>query len=371
MKRKNPFPGVTRSTDRHGKVRFRFRRGAVDTYLPGAYASAEFRIGYEAAVKGSKTPAIRSNAAYGSLAWLIETYLRSPRYLDLSDGRRASLRGLLDFLRAEAGDLPFGRFASRHVEALMAKKAGPVAANNVKKTLSLLFNFAIKHELADQKINPARHADRRKESADGFHTWTDAEIAKFLDHHGPGTKARRALMIFLCTGAARQDAAAMGKGNVKEGRISYRRGKTGVEADLPILPDLAAELAHVPPFRSAVSDPHAGPRLQARNPRQLVQGSMRGGGPRPLHGARAAQSGRDPACRCRRFRVGSHGFPRSRDTERGRDLHQEGRAGEAGRFWLCQDRRIETGTQRVQPSQKVGQIGDLTCCKQTTLRKGW
>jgi integrase len=247
MKRKkNPFPGVTRSTDRHGKVRFRFRRGAVDTYLPGSYASAEFRVAYEAAVKGSKTPAIRSNAAYGSLAWLIETYLRSPRYLDLSDGRRASPRGLLDFLRAEAGDLPFGRFAPRHIEALMAKKAGPVAANNVKKTLSLLFNFAIKYELADQKINPARHADRRKESADGFHTWTDAEIAKFLDHHGPGTKARRALMIFLCTGAARQDAAAMGRGNVKEGRISYRRGKTGVEADLPILPELAAELAHVP-----------------------------------------------------------------------------------------------------------------------------
>ena len=49
MKRRNPFPGVSRVTDRHGEVRFRFRRKGFDTYLPGPYASAEFRAAYEAA----------------------------------------------------------------------------------------------------------------------------------------------------------------------------------------------------------------------------------------------------------------------------------------------------------------------------------
>jgi integrase len=94
--------------------------------------------------------------------------------------------------------------------------------------------------------NPARHADRRKANSDDYHTWTDSEIAAFLDHHGEGTKARRDLMLILCTGASRQDAARLGWQNVKRGRIRFRRGKTGVEADLPILPELAAELAHVP-----------------------------------------------------------------------------------------------------------------------------
>lgn len=244
--RKNPFPGVSRAPDRHGGVRWRFRKGTVDTYLSGPYGSAVFREEYEAALKGSKSPASRSTAAYGSLSWLIEAYIGSMRYRDLSVGRKKSLRGLLEFLRAEAGDLPFGRFGSRHVEALMDKKSGPVAANSIKKTLSILFNFAIKHELAEQKVNPARHADRRKESVDGFHTWTDAELAKYLDHHGPGTKARRAALLIFYTGAARQDAAAMGWQNVKDGRISYRRGKTGVPADLPILPELMEELRHVP-----------------------------------------------------------------------------------------------------------------------------
>lgn len=246
-KRKGPYPGVTRAVDRHGKVRWRFRsKSGFSTYLPGPYNSAEFRAAYEEALKGAMAPVERGSAAFGTMAWLIEQYLRSTRYTDLSPGRKRSLRGLLDWIREERGNLSFSRMETRHVETLMAKKAGPVAANNVKKTLSLLFNYAIKHSLCGQKSNPAALADRRKENADGFYTWTDADIAQFLAHHPTGTKARLALMIFLRTGAARQDAAAMGWQNVKGGRITYRRGKTGVEATLPILEDLAAELAHVP-----------------------------------------------------------------------------------------------------------------------------
>lgn len=50
----------------------------------------------------------------------------------------------------------------------------------------------------------------------------------------------------MTTRAARQDLAKLGWENANAGRISYRRGKTGVEADLPILPALAAELARIP-----------------------------------------------------------------------------------------------------------------------------
>ncbi len=247
MNRKRPFPGVTRAVDRHGKVRWRFRsKTGFSTYLPGLYGSAEFRAAYEAALAGSAAPIERSTAAFGSVAWLIEQYLRSTRFTDLSPGRRKSLRGLLDWIKDKRGTLPFNCMATRHVETLMAKKAAPVAANNVKKTLSILFNYAIKHDLCGQRHNPAALADRRKEQAGGFHTWTDAEIAQFLAHHPSGSKARLALLIFLRTGAARQDAAALGRQNVRGERITYRRGKTGVEASLPVLPDLAVELDLVP-----------------------------------------------------------------------------------------------------------------------------
>ena len=78
----------------------------------------------------------------------------------------------------------------------MGKKSGPTAANTVKKNLSMLFNFAIKREMG-VTFNPARYADRRKENADGYHTWTDQEIARFKEHHPTGSKARLAMMLFL------------------------------------------------------------------------------------------------------------------------------------------------------------------------------
>lgn len=245
MRRKNPFPGVTRSVDRHGKVRFRFRSKGVDTYLPSAYASAEFRAAYEAALAGAKGKTNKSRAERGTIKWLAEQYMRSPRYQNRAEGSRRVLRRELDWLCSVAGDLPFARMKTHHVEALMAKKTGPAAANKVKKNLSILFNYAIKKGFGIT-FNPARYADKWTENPDGFHTWTEQEISEFKERHPTGTKARLALALFLCTGASRQDAARMGWQNISDGRIVYRRGKTGIEANLPILPELYEELQNVP-----------------------------------------------------------------------------------------------------------------------------
>lgn len=167
------------------------------------------------------------------------------RYRNLSASRKRSIRGELDWLRQVAGDLPYARLEVRHVEAMMAKKSGPTAANQVKKNLSMLFTFAAK-KLKYTGPNPARFADRLKENPDGYHTWTDAEVDRFLERHGAGTKARLVLLLALNTGMSRQDLAGAGWQYVKDRRIAYRRGKTSVAADLPILPELAAELARLP-----------------------------------------------------------------------------------------------------------------------------
>jgi len=243
-RRRNPFPGVTRVTDRHGKVRWRFRRRGFTCYLPGAYASAEWRAAYQAAQVEAKTPTPTARFPHGSLGWLIAHYLASPRHAQKAPSTRQTLRNELDWLREVAGDLPVTGFRGRHVEALMAKKDGPAAQNRVRKNLSMMFNYAIRLEII--AANPVKATERVKHKSDGFHTWSEAEICRFLDHHGPGTKARLALLLALNTGAARQDLCKLGWQNVRAGRIAYRRGKTGVEADLPILPALAEEIARVP-----------------------------------------------------------------------------------------------------------------------------
>lgn len=155
------------------------------------------------------------------------------------------IRRELDWLCEQAGDLPYARIETRHVEALMEKKEGPSAANKVKKNLSLLFNFAIRKGFGVH-FNPARFADRRKENEDGFHTWTEGEMEQFLAHFGPGTKARLVFLLALNTGASRLDLSRLTWGNINGGRISYSRGKTKVAGDYPILPELAVELALLP-----------------------------------------------------------------------------------------------------------------------------
>lgn len=251
MARRNPFPYVTRTESRHGKVMWRFRKPPVDTYLPGAYGSAEFRAAYEAALAGAKAPN-RSTVERDSLAWLVEQYLGSLRFKNLSESRRRTIRLELDWLRQQAGQYHFADLKVRHIEAIMAKKTGAQAANTVKKNLSMLYNFAAK-KLDYTGPNPAKFAEKRKTNPDGYHTWTDEEVNRFLERHGPGTKARLVILLALNTGMARQDLARAGKQLVsrKDGvdRIAYRRGKTSVAADLPIMPELSEELRNVPAGR--------------------------------------------------------------------------------------------------------------------------
>ena len=250
MRKHNPFPGVGNkpTTDRHGKKRWRLRRtikGAkIDTYLPGMYGSAEFRSAYEAALEGTRLPK-GPRAPHGTVAWVIESYLGSLKFQNLSDTRKRTIRRELDWLKGVAGKYQLARIEVRHVEAIMGKKDGPAAKNAVKKNMSMLFNFAAK-KLGHVGPNPARYAEKMTTNPDGYHTWTDGEIDRFLERHGEGTKARLVMMLALNTGMSRQDLCKAGWHNVEGDQIAYRRGKTGEWAYIQILTDLATELAGVP-----------------------------------------------------------------------------------------------------------------------------
>ncbi|HMQ40251.1 MAG TPA: tyrosine-type recombinase/integrase [Paracoccus sp. (in: a-proteobacteria)] len=231
-----------------GRIYWRFEKGDFRTNIPGPFGSSDFDSAYEAALEHVKLPKVRAKT--DTIGWLIEQFLSSDRYKYSSPIRKETLRYQFDWLREQAGDLPFARMEVEHVEALMAKKEGPSAANTVKKNLSMLYNFAAKKKRY-KGHNPAKLADRLKESRGGYHTWTDAEVARFLTRHGPGTKARLAILIALNTGMARQDLCGANRDmlRVKNGklRIEYARGKTGVAADLPVIPELAEELERLPP----------------------------------------------------------------------------------------------------------------------------
>ncbi|MGR3444508.1 MAG: tyrosine-type recombinase/integrase [Thalassococcus profundi] len=138
------------------------------------------------------------------------------------------------------------------MQTILAKKAEtPTAANNLRKRLIQLMDFAI--TLDWRGDNPARATKPFRVGGDGFHTWDEDELAQFFKVHKPRTLAHTAVTLMLYTGAARVDAVKLGPKNVRNDKIEYRRQKTqrsgGVLVSVPIHPDLAEVLDRLPTNR--------------------------------------------------------------------------------------------------------------------------
>lgn len=273
---RSPFPGVTTVEDRHGKLRYRLRRivrgRRIDCYLPGPFGSVAFRAAYAEAIEGAR--AAGKAAQPGTFAHLVQAYLASAAFRGLADSTRADTRGRLDWIRQEVGQGRYAKMEPRHVAALMERKGGPAAANRLRKDLGQLYRFAAKR-FGFKGQNPAALADPHKTKRGGYHTWSDAEIEQYRNTFSTSTKQRLALELLLGTGASRQDAAGLTRANIRGGRIVYRRGKTGQEVNLPILPELARELAHLPPCQMVLLARNDGVKGYAVESFGILFGSIR------------------------------------------------------------------------------------------------
>ena len=252
MKQRIQFPGATPYKDRHGKRRWRYRKGGFSAELGTAYGSDEFVERYQAACDGYKTRGLSGagKSIPGSLAALIASYYRSPSFLGLSDNTKRTYRGIIEPLRLKHGAKKVSHLQRRHVIALISEKAEtPSAANNFKKRLRQLMDHAI--DLQWLNDNPVSNIKSYRISSQGFHTWDEGEIEQFLNVHKFGSLAHQAVTLMLYTGAARVDAVALGLGNIKNGRIEYRRQKTktrnGSLVSIPIHAKLAEVINECPP----------------------------------------------------------------------------------------------------------------------------
>lgn len=249
MKRRNPYKGVTRVVDRHGKVRWRFRlKGKASCYIHGEFGSVEFEKNYQVALNGS-TPEITSIRKHkrGSFNYVIEHYLRTPDYQKLSPIYQRNLALEFERFRRGYGVAMISEVRPHHVEAILAKKVEtPAAANKLLKLIRRLARFSIRRGWLE--VDPSFGVKGYATNPDGYHTWTDAEIAQFVAHHGAESIPVLALRLILCTGAARRDVVALGWQNIKNGRIEYRRHKTGGEVSLrlDLMPEIEEVIERVP-----------------------------------------------------------------------------------------------------------------------------
>ena len=78
--------------------------------------------------------------------------------------------------------------------------------------------------------------------SDGHHTWSEDEIARFEAKHPVGSRERLAFPLLVCTGQRRSDVLRMGRQHIRDGILSIKQRKTGVEVDIPVHPELAAAI---------------------------------------------------------------------------------------------------------------------------------
>ena len=133
---------VEQFTDRHGKPRFYFRRAGYKRIpLPGLPGSAEFMEAYQAALAGVPRPEIGAGRTIpGTVnAAIVAFYARCNSFRDNKPITQATDRNILEAFRAKHGNKRIAMLEQRHIEHMLAEKAGkPAAQRNLLRVLRVL-----------------------------------------------------------------------------------------------------------------------------------------------------------------------------------------------------------------------------------------
>lgn len=234
-------PYVQRHRDRHGKVRFYFRRGKGRFIRLPDPTDKDFHAVYaQCLASGHRRP---QDAPSGSLAWLIDRYKESAQFAALASSTRKMRDQVLKRAASSAGHVPFNQIRRSHIMDAMSRRK-PNAANNFRKIMHQLFRWAVKMDYL--AANPVDGSEPVAVKSDGFHTWSVEEVYQYWDKWPMGTRERLAMDLLLFTGLRRGDAATLGRQHVREGLLSLKTQKTGIWVHVPVLPILQASIDACP-----------------------------------------------------------------------------------------------------------------------------
>jgi integrase len=194
---------------------------------------------YAAALAGQTAPALEigtTNSKPGSVAAAVAIYLNSIDFANLAPATRRDRRLILERFRESHGEKNFAGLKPRHVETMLAEKAGtPHAAKSFLKALRAMIVVARRAGL--RADDPTAGLRAKVPTNDiGFKTWTEDDIAQFEAYWPIGSRERLAFALLLFTGQRRGDVVRMGCQHVRNGLVTVRQGKTGATVTLPYSP---------------------------------------------------------------------------------------------------------------------------------------
>lgn len=235
---------TSRFKDRHGKWRWRFRRrGYATHYFKAPFGTKDFEREYAACLRKEPLAAGIGRVKPKSVADAIVRYYADNAFLDLAPATQKVYRGVLERFRAEFGPDPLQSFDAQNVAILMnAMRDRPHAAARLRKLLVQLFKIGRRDKLVPAYFDPIRDTAAPKAKSEGYHRWTEEELAAFEAKHPLGTKPRLAYALLLYSAQRSGDVRLLTPETIARGRIPIDQSKTGNAIDVPIVEPLRAAL---------------------------------------------------------------------------------------------------------------------------------
>lgn len=234
--------------DRDGRAYHYFRRpGFPRASLPGLPWSPEFMASYHAAMCREGAAAVAEMTARtgpGTINAAVALYLDSSTFMQFGDGTRALRRSILKQFCRLVGDKPIARLDRQYIDRLLQSSPSPVVARTWLLALRPLLQWAVTAQMI--AADPSIGIKIKLPKTEGHDTWSDEQIAQFEARHTTGSRERLAFALLLYTGQRRSDVLRMGRQHVRNGILSIKQQKTGVEVDIPAHPELAAAIAACP-----------------------------------------------------------------------------------------------------------------------------
>jgi integrase len=277
------IPYVRPWRDRHGKIRWRFRRGKRTVYLPDPTDPA-FHAAYQAALGGLPAPVKArvvkhpSAAAPRSLraAWRAYTTGFDKWQAMESETRMRQAAIAEEFLNERVvedesitwGEMPVSDLRRRHLRKILVRMADrPHAARHRLNVIRKIILAALEEEWIE--TDPSYRLEYRPATIAGWRAWKDEELSAFEARWSIGTMPRLVYELALWLGPGRSDLARLRPEDLRDDKIGWTRKKTGTLVTMPITSFLrialdAADLSGPTIVKTAAGNPFSIKSLTGR-----------------------------------------------------------------------------------------------------------
>jgi len=217
-----------------------YRRNGRRQRIDGTPGSAAFAAAYARIHAQHEDASIKADPRQmtGTFGWLVDQYLRSPRYREKAPATQKFYRRYMDELRSRYDERPAATLDRPFIITLRDHwQTSPRRANAYIQVLSILCEAAI--DLGLRTDNPAKGVSRLK-GRGGWRAW-DADELWWMDGLASGA-VRLAWLLALYTGQRESDVLAMTWNAIRDDVIEVTQEKTGTRVWIPLHPILRNEL---------------------------------------------------------------------------------------------------------------------------------